>query len=209
MNERRGKTSPHGDSLLIGTGNPGKVREFKELLKGLNLNLSFLSDFDGATEVAETGVTFEENARLKVEGYAALLPGGWIAAEDSGLVVPALGGDPGVYSARYGGLDDDRARNDLLLKRMSGCVDDERVAYYEAVLVLLAPGGEDTVFRGRVWGRITQAPDGHAGFGYDPIFFHPSSKTTFGRLSREEKGRCSHRALAALAMKAYLEGETQ
>jgi len=209
MSERLEKTPSPEDSLLIGTGNPGKEREFKGLLGGLKLGLSFLSDFEGVPEVAETGLTFEENARLKARGYSRLLPGGWVAAEDSGLVVPALGGDPGIYSARYGGLKSEKERNRLLLERMSGCVEEERIAYYEAVIVLTFAGSEEAVFRGRVHGRIADAPNGDGGFGYDPIFYHPPSKKTFGNLSPLEKGRYSHRALAALAMKAYLEGETQ
>jgi len=195
-------------SLLIGTGNRGKAGEFRKLLKDLPLDVLFLSDFENAGEVEETGLSFEENARLKVDGYSHLLPGGWIAAEDSGLVVPALGGDPGIYSARYGNLESEEERNRLLLDRMQYCRGEERAAFYEAVIVLITPEGEDVIFRGRVHGYIADAPEGDGGFGYDPLFYHPQSGTTFACLTKEEKGKYSHRGLAALALAAYLNQET-
>jgi XTP/dITP diphosphohydrolase len=191
--------------LLFATSNRGKAREIRQILDGLPLDLLFLSDVGNPPEVPETGTTFEENARLKAQGYAPLLPGGYVAAEDSGIVVPALGGEPGVYSARYGGLATDGERNELLLRRMEGLQGDARKAYYEAVVVLLLPEGGERVFRGRVYGRIAEAPLGTGGFGYDPIFFHPPSGTTFGRVSPEEKHCHSHRGQAVRALRRFLE----
>ncbi|MEW6757158.1 MAG: RdgB/HAM1 family non-canonical purine NTP pyrophosphatase [Acidobacteriota bacterium] len=191
--------------LLFATSNPGKQREIRGLLEGLPLTLLFLEDVGSPPEVPETGTTFEENARLKAEGYAPHLPGGMVAAEDSGIAVPALGGEPGVYSARYGGLGTDRERNDLLLQRMRGLKGADRSAYYEAVVVLLLPGGGERVFRGRVHGFIAEEPLGTNGFGYDPLFFHPPSGTTFGRTDQAQKDRYSHRGEAVRALRAFLE----
>jgi XTP/dITP diphosphohydrolase len=191
--------------LLIATTNPGKQREIRGLLSGLPLRLLFLNDLPAVPEVEETGATFEENARLKATGYAALLPGGYVAAEDSGIVVPALGGEPGVYSARYGGRPDDLSRNELLLERMAGLEGQARAAYYEAVVVLLEPGGTERLFRGRVHGFIAETSEGSRGFGYDPLFFHPEIGKTFGRASQEEKDRLSHRGEAIRALRSYLE----
>jgi len=191
--------------LLFATTNPGKQREIRGLLSGLPLRLLFLNDLPAVPEVEETGATFEENARLKATGYAALLPGGYVAAEDSGIVVPALGGEPGVYSARYGGRPDDLSRNELLLERMAGLEGQARAAYYEAVVVLLEPGGTERLFRGRVHGFIAETSEGSRGFGYDPLFFHPEIGKTFGRASQEEKDRLSHRGEAIRALRSYLE----
>jgi XTP/dITP diphosphohydrolase len=190
--------------LLFATSNPGKQREIRGLLEGLPLRLLFPQDFPGAPEVEETGATFLENARLKAHGLRPLLPGGYTAAEDSGIVVPALGGAPGVYSARYGGLEDDKARNALLLERMAELRGQERAAYYEAVVVLVEPGGSERVFTGRVDGSIALEPSGEGGFGYDPVFFHPGLGKTFGWATREEKDALSHRGVAVRALRAHL-----
>lgn len=192
--------------LLFATNNPGKQREIRGLLEGLPLRLLFPQDVPQAPEVEETGTTFVENARLKARGLSHLLPGGFVAAEDSGIVVPALGGEPGVYSARFGGLKDDKARNALLLERMAELRGEERAAYYEAVVVLVGPGGQEEVFTGRVHGFVAQSPEGEGGFGYDPIFFHAGLGKTFGSATREEKDALSHRGIAVRALRTYLEG---
>jgi XTP/dITP diphosphohydrolase len=191
--------------LLFATTNAGKIREVRGLLTGLPMELLFLTDFEDVPDVEETGDTFAENAALKARGYQCLLPDGLVAAEDSGIVVPALGGEPGVYSARYGGLVDDRARNALLLKRMKGLEGEARRAYYEAVVVLLDPEGAETAFTGRVHGAIAEEPQGGGGFGYDPVFHHPESGTTFGCVSQEQKDRHSHRGKAVMALRRFLE----
>jgi XTP/dITP diphosphohydrolase len=192
--------------LLFATTNPGKQREIRRLLEGLPITLLFLQDVEPAQEVEETGTTFLDNARLKAVGYAPLLPGGFVAAEDSGLVVPALGGEPGVYSARYGGRPDDVARNDYLLERMAGLSGQDRAAYYEAIIVLLSPDRTDATFSGQVHGTIAAAPDGQGGFGYDPLFIHPDLGRTFGNAIQEEKDLLSHRGKAVRAMREYLKG---
>jgi len=191
--------------LLFATTNPGKTREIRGLLAGLPIRLLFLSDFPPMPEPEETGHTFAENAELKARAYAALVPGGYSAAEDSGIVVPALGGEPGVYSARYGGEKDDLARNELLLRRMRGLVGDDRAAYYEAAVVLIAPDGLEHLFTGRVHGLITTEAQGTGGFGYDPIFHHRELGRTFGLATQEEKDRLSHRGEAVRKLRQHLE----
>jgi len=193
--------------LLFATTNPGKEREIRSLLQDLHLRVLFLQDVSAAPEVEEKGSTFLENARPKAHGYAHLLPGGYVAAEDSGLVVPALGGEPGVLSARYGGRPDDAARNAYLLERMDHLEGEARAAYYEAVVVLLCPDGREEVFTGRVSGFIRGVPDGGGGFGYDPLFFHPGLGRTFGNATSTEKDHLSHRGKAIRAMRAFLEEE--
>lgn len=193
--------------LLFATTNPGKQREIRRLLDGLPLRLLFLQDVPAVPEVEETGQTFLDNARLKAQGYAHLAPGALIAAEDSGLVVPALRGEPGVFSARYGGLTDDVSRNALLIQRMELLHGKDRDAYYEAVVVLLNPRGDEQIFTGRVHGSIAPAPDGTGGFGYDPVFIHPDLGRTFGNASQYEKDLLSHRGKAIRAMREYLEGQ--
>ncbi len=142
---------------------------------------------------------------MKARGYASLLPGAYVAAEDSGIVVPALGGEPGVYSARYGGTRENDAHNVLLLERMKAFEGEDRAAYYEAVVVLIDPTGGETVFRGRVDGLIAEKPEGNGGFGYDPVFFHEELGRTFGCVSQADKDRFSHRGRAIQALRSHLE----
>lgn len=191
--------------LLFATTNPGKQREIKRLLAGLPLDLLFLTDFPNALDVEETELTFAENAALKARAYAYLLPGGHVAAEDSGIVVPALDGEPGVQSARYGGRRDDLSRKELLLERMRLLEGETRAAYYEAAVVLRTPDGTENSFMGRVHGFVAKEADGTGGFGYDPIFFHPGLGKTFGHASQEEKDRYSHRGQAVRELRHYLE----
>ena len=191
-------------ALLFATTNRGKQREIHGLLADLPIRLLFPQDLGDPEEVEETGSTFTENAELKARGYAHLLPGGFVAAEDSGIVVPALGGEPGVYSARFGGLKDDKARNILLLERMRGLSGDDRAAHYEAVVVCICPDGQAHSFVGRVDGFIAPEPKGPGGFGYDPIFFHTELGCTFGETTQEQKDRLSHRGEAVRALRAFL-----
>jgi XTP/dITP diphosphohydrolase len=203
MKQGNSSTASASD-LLFATTNRGKQREILGLLAGLPIRLLFPQDLGDPEEVEETGSTFAENAELKARGYARLLPGGYVAAEDSGIVVPALGGEPGVYSARYGGLKDDKARNALLLERMRDLSGEDRAAYYEAVVVCLCPDGKALSFSGRVDGVIAPEPSGPGGFGYDPIFFHADLGCTFGETTQEQKDRLSHRGEAVRALRAFL-----
>ena len=181
-------------TLVIATGNPGKTAEIRDMLKGFPIKIKNLGDFGPIPPVVEDGDTFDENAYKKASfvsrilGYPAL-------ADDSGLVVDALDGAPGVYSARYAGENaSDQQRFTKLLDEMKGHT--HRQAAFECVLSLAVPTGAALTYEGRCEGLITQKPAGNGGFGYDPVFYYPPLKKTFGQLSREEKSRISHRGKA-------------
>ena len=192
--------------LLFATNNLGKQREITRILEGLPLQLFFPRDLGLDIDPEETGATFLENALLKTEAFAKRAPGMLVAAEDSGLVVPALGGEPGVGSARYGGTRDNAAHNALVLEKMRGMPDTQRDAYYEAIVVLLDESNRRRVFSGRVHGKIAVEPKGSGGFGYDPIFFSVELGRTFGEAPAGDKDRLSHRGQALRALRLALEG---
>lgn len=192
--------------LLFATNNPGKQREIRRILEGLPLEIFFPGDMGIDLDPEETGGTFQENALLKAEAFAEKAPGMLVAAEDSGLVVPALRGEPGVRSARYGGTRDNAAHNVLLLEQMRGLEGEQRAAYYEAVVVLLDEAGRSHVFSGRVNGEIALKPKGSGGFGYDPVFFSAELGRTFGEAPAKDKDRLSHRGQALRALRLALEG---
>ena len=192
--------------LLIATLNPGKVREFAAALVPTGIEVYGLDALRDMTPVEETGATFEQNAMLKAEGYSLRtdMP---VLADDSGLEVDALGGEPGVHSARYGGpeLDDD-GRTRYVLDRMCDVTDlAKRTGRFRCVLALALAGRNLAVFPGVVEGRILEAPIGDNGFGYDPIFFHSESGCGFAQLTTEQKQRVSHRGQAIAAFLAALE----
>lgn len=181
-------------TLVIATGNPGKTAEIRDLLKGFPINIKNLDDFGPIPPVVEDGETFDENAYKKssfvskILGYPAL-------ADDSGLVVEALDGAPGVFSARYAGENaSDHRRYTKLLKEMKGHTN--RRAAFECVISLAVPTGAALTYEGRCEGLIAEKPAGEGGFGYDPVFYYPPLKKTFGELSRQEKSRISHRGKA-------------
>jgi XTP/dITP diphosphohydrolase len=179
---------------VIATRNRGKTAEIRDLLRGFPLEVRDLSDFGPIPEAVEDGLTFDENA-YKKSSFTARVLGYPALADDSGLVVPALNGSPGVLSARYGGeglTDADRCRK--LLAEMKGRSD--RRAAFECVLSLAVPSGPALTYEGRCEGWLAEAPAGDNGFGYDPIFFHPAADKTFAQLTREEKNRISHRGKA-------------
>jgi XTP/dITP diphosphohydrolase len=189
-------------TLLLATRNPGKVRELARLLAGTPYALASLAEAGIATEVQETGRTFEENARLKASGYSAA-SGLLTLADDSGLEVDALDGQPGVLSARYGGpglSDGDRVR--ALLERMKTVPGWKRQARFRAVLALAGPGvaGDVTVTHGVIEGAIAHEPIGANGFGYDPVFWLKDRAKTLAELSGDEKDAISHRGQAARKM---------
>ncbi|MGQ9736033.1 MAG: RdgB/HAM1 family non-canonical purine NTP pyrophosphatase [Thermaceae bacterium] len=191
---------------VIATHNPGKLRELSQGLAPLGLVLHPLGDFPHVRLPEEEGMTFEDNALLKA-AYAARHTGLPALADDSGLVVPALGGEPGVYSARYGGKTTDKERNLYLLERMRGLSGEERRARFVAVLVLAFPDGHAEAYRGEVEGYILEAPRGEGGFGYDPLFYLPGVGKTFAEMSPEEKALHSHRGKALRALlEAWKEG---
>lgn len=190
--------------MLIATHNRGKVAELAAIMEGLDLQLATLDDLGITTEVPETGRTYAENALLKARGYGAM-SGLLTLADDSGLEVDALGGEPGVFSARYGGAPNDEARYRLLLERLAASGAADRTARFRCVIALVWPDGREALAEGAVEGRITAEPRGNHGFGYDPVFWVPEFGCTMAELEAEVKNRISHRARAAAQARAILE----
>lgn len=189
--------------LVIATTNPGKAAEIKDLLAEFPIDIRSLSDFGPIPEVVEDGLTFDENA-YKKSSFTAKVLGLPALADDSGLVVDALDGAPGVYSARYAGENaDDAQRRQKLLKEMQGQTN--RKAAFECVISIAVPGGPALTYEARCEGLITEQPLGENGFGYDPVFYYPPLKKTFAQLKREEKSHVSHRGLALREMQSEFE----
>ena len=190
--------------LLLASSNPGKLREYRVLAAGRPVELELLPNFSSLPAFDESAPTFAENAAGKALHYShfAELP---VIADDSGLVVPALGGAPGVHSARYAGpgaSDGDRVQK--LLAEMRGKKGDERRARFVCVLAVAAKGRAIAVFSASVEGLIAEAPRGTDGFGYDPIFFFPALGRTYAETTREEKNQYSHRGRAFRKLLAFL-----
>ncbi len=190
--------------LVLASKNPHKLAEMRALLSSLEVEVVLEADVGIDVDVEETGETFEENSLLKARAVmeASGLPA---VADDSGLCVTALGGGPGVYSARYGGeglTDPDRCR--MVLDGLHGAVD--RSAKFVSVITACVPDGRILTARGECPGIITYAPRGKDGFGYDPIFFIPEAKKTFAEMTGEEKNAISHRGIALGKFKRELEG---
>jgi XTP/dITP diphosphohydrolase len=185
--------------LFCATTNPGKLREFRKALEGL-FELETLPGLKSIPPCDETGATFEENAIQKALYYSKHCEG-HLFVDDSGLEVDALGGAPGVYSARFAGPDaTDEANNRLLLEQMEGIAN--RTARFVCVVALAAGGELIGMFRGEVEGQLVDAPRGVNGFGYDPLFFYPPFGCTFGEVPLERKMEVSHRSRALKAMAA-------
>ncbi|RLS33990.1 MAG: RdgB/HAM1 family non-canonical purine NTP pyrophosphatase [Planctomycetota bacterium] len=187
-------TLHRGGHLVLGTTNAGKVRELTILLAPHQIAVRSLAESPGAVAVAETGTTFAENAALKATQQAKAL-GSWVLAEDSGLVVDALGGAPGIHSARF--ATDDSSNNALLLERLAGVPAGSRTAHYACHAALADPEGRIVAeSSGVCCGLIANGYAGEGGFGYDPLFVVPEYHRTFGELSPEVKALISHRARA-------------
>ena len=180
--------------LVLASQNQKKLKEMSQILNELGVEICLQSDVGVSIDVEETGTTFEENSLLKAMAVmeATGLPA---IADDSGLCVDALGGAPGVYSARYGGEGlDDVGRYRLLLENMRG--QSPRTCRFVSVITCCFPTGEVLVARGECEGTVAFAPMGDGGFGYDPIFFLPQLKKTFSQITQEEKNQISHRGCA-------------
>jgi XTP/dITP diphosphohydrolase len=190
--------------LVLATRNRGKVRELEALLADLPVRVRTLDDYPDVPVLPEVGRTFAENATGKAAAVARAT--GQVAlADDSGLEVDALGGAPGVDSATFLGphaTDDDRNR--WVLARLRGLAEGLRTARYRAAIAVAAPDGTVRIFEGTCEGRIADAPRGHGGFGYDPIFVVPAYGRTMAELPPDLKNRISHRAKALAAARAYL-----
>lgn len=193
--------------LVIATSNPGKAAEIKEILDGYPIDIRSLNDFGPIPPVIEDGLTFDDNA-YKKSSFTAKVLGLPALADDSGLVVDALDGAPGVYSARYAGEDaDDAQRRQKLLKEMHGQTN--RKAAFECVISIAVPDGPALTYEARCEGLITEQPLGENGFGYDPVFYFPPLKKTFAQLTREEKSHVSHRGLALREMQSEFDAVLQ
>ena len=178
-------------SLVIATRNKGKIAEIKNLLHGFPVAIKDLTDFGPIPPVKEDGDTFDDNAYKKA-GFTAKVLGLPALADDSGLVIEALDGAPGVYSARYGGENaTDEERCSQILKEMAGKTN--RKAAFECVVSIAMPTGPALTYEGRCEGVIAEAPSGENGFGYDPIFFYPPLQKTFAQITMTEKNKISHR----------------
>jgi XTP/dITP diphosphohydrolase len=181
-------------TLVIATKNTGKLNEINALLKNYPVNLKSLSDFGPIPPVEEDGATFDDNAYKKA-AFTARVLGLPALADDSGLVVPALGGSPGIHSARYGGDSlTDAHRCDLLLQNLKGKID--RQASFSCVISIATPTGAALTYEARCEGLIAESASGINGFGYDPIFYYPLLKKTFAEMTPREKSQVSHRGKA-------------
>ena len=185
--------------IVLATSNKGKVREIASILGEMSVVIKTKADF-GLGEIPETGSTFEENALFKAKTVSEAT--GMIAlADDSGLVVPYLNGEPGVYSARYAGPKaTDEQNNVKLLARLQGVPKEQRSAYFVCVLALWSPTGKYFLVQGKWDGYIAERPRGENGFGYDPIFVDKRTGLTAAELSPEQKNQISHRAKALCAL---------
>lgn len=190
--------------IVVATKNPNKAREYRELFAPWQIEVKTLADFDQPIEIEENGTTFEENALIKAQAVvtATQLP---VVADDSGLVVDALDGAPGIHSARYAGDHDDDANNDKLLANLVGVSMDQRTAHFHTTLVALKPNGQKLVANGDVNGLILTQRRGENGFGYDPLFFLPKLNSAMAELTDEQKNSVSHRGRAMRQMMTQFE----
>jgi len=189
--------------LIIATGNAGKLREIRAILPEYKV----LSQKEAGVniEVEETGTTFAENALLKARAIFEAT-GKPTVADDSGLVVDALDGAPGIYSARYAGEDaTDEERNQKLLEELSDVPDEQRTARFVCVIAYVDEQGREYTFEGKCEGIIAHAPEGPNGFGYDPLFFSPDHGVTFGVFAPEIKNQVSHRSAALKLFRKFLD----
>src|ERR1035438_5475583 len=191
--------------ILIATSNPGKLRDFAGAALRHGVEIPGIPDFASLPTVVEDGLTFEENARKKAEGYSLYAPGEIIVADDSGLEIDALNGAPGVHSARYAAPDlqnkepheadantDDQANNARVLRELEDVPSARRTGRFVCVLVAARDGETLATFRGTAEGTILEAPRGTNGFGYDPLFCFPRIQRTFAELTAQEKAKYSH-----------------
>nr|WGD62064.1 XTP/dITP diphosphatase [Bacillus subtilis] len=190
---------------IIATHNPGKVKEFKEILEPIGYDVKSLAEIGFTEEIEETGHTFEENAILKAEAVAKAV-NKMVIADDSGLSIDNLGGRPGVYSARYAGEQkDDQANIEKVLSELKGIEKEQRTARFRRALAVSIPGEETKTVEGHVEGYIAEEPRGEYGFGYDPIFIVKDKDKTMAELTSDEKNKISHRADALKKLSKLLE----
>jgi XTP/dITP diphosphohydrolase len=196
--------------VLVATSNAGKLRDFAGAAAPYGITIASIPNFSSLPQVVEDGITFEENARKKAEAYSLAVPRELVLADDSGLEIDALGGAPGVHSARYAADEphaaecntEDEANNAKVLRELASVVAEKRTARFVCVLVVARDGQTLHTFRGTAEGVLVGAPRGKNGFGYDPLFYFPQIGKTFAELSAEEKALYSHRGAA---FRAFME----
>ncbi len=192
--------------IIFATGNEGKLKEIRVILEEPGVEVISMKEAGIDVEIEENGTTFEENAVIKARAVAARTKE-IVLADDSGLEIDYLGGEPGVYSARYAGEDTPYSvKNQMLLDRLAGVEKERRTARFVCVIAAALPDGEVLTTRGTIEGYIGFAPAGENGFGYDPIFYVPEYECSTAELSMEQKNVLSHRGKALRAMKEKLKG---
>jgi XTP/dITP diphosphohydrolase len=191
--------------IYLATSNPGKIRDFKGAANHLGVSVEALPGLDSLPQPVENGATFEANARIKAEYYSRLAPGELVAADDSGLMVGALDGAPGVHSARYAAIvsgagphanSDDDENNRVLISQLEQLPPSCRTGKFVCVIAVARDGNTLQTFYGEVRGNLLTAPRGRLGFGYDPLFYFPDLDKTFAEIPPEEKAKYSHRGKA-------------
>lgn len=191
--------------IIFATGNEGKMKEIRMILKDLQLPVISMKEAGVRTDIVEDGKTFEENAVIKATGIQKLLPYDIVLADDSGLEIDYLNKEPGIYSARYMGEDTSYdIKNNHILERLEGVPDENRTARFVCAIAAALPDGTVLTSHGTMEGRIGYKIAGENGFGYDPIFFLPQCGCTSAEISPEQKNELSHRGKALRAMKAQL-----
>lgn len=190
--------------IVFATGNEGKMKEIRLILSDLGMKILSMKEAGAEIDIIEDGTTFEENARIKAKAVWSVT-GGIVLADDSGLMIDYLDGEPGIHSARYMGEDTSYVlKNQEILKRLSKAGDKERTARFVSAIAAVMPDGRMLYTEGIVEGMIAYAPAGTDGFGYDPIFYLPEYGMTSAELSIETKNMISHRGKALEAMKLKL-----
>lgn len=190
--------------IVFATGNEGKMREVRLILKDLGLPVLSMKEAGVSLDIEENGTTFAENAMIKAKAVWEKT-GGIVLADDSGLVVDYLGGEPGVYSARYLGEDTSyEIKNQAIIDRLADAKEEERTARFVSAIAAVLPDGSELVTEGTVEGLIAHEPAGNGGFGYDPIFYLPEYGVTSAEIPIEKKNEISHRGKALEAMKIKL-----
>ena len=193
------------DRIVFATGNQGKMRENREILGDLGLEVCSMKEAGISIDIEENGETYEENAMIKARAVAAQAREDLVMADDSGLEVDYLGGEPGVYSARYLGEDTSyRIKNADLIKRLDGVPDGKRTARFVCAIAAVLPDGRELTARAVIEGRIGYEERGEGGFGYDPIFYVPELGKSTAELTEEEKNLVSHRGKALRLIKEEL-----
>ena len=184
----------------------GKMREIREIMEGSGYEIVSMKEAGVDPDIVEDGTTFEENAMIKARAVHELITDAIVMADDSGLVVDALGGEPGIYSARYLGEDTPYSvKNNDIIKRLEGVPDEKRSARFVCAIAAVLPDGSEKVVRETVEGRIGYEESGDHGFGYDPIFYVPELGCTTGEIPELEKNKISHRGKALRKMRTELD----